>query len=188
MKRVTPPCSSIALLLRSSPPCAMLLTVPKAALDVLTLSPANQGAIVLPNGVFGDRNTPRADNELPPNLQTSFKIPTNGKPNPLFGAQPYTRQLLLLEEFGTEKLDPTLPTPKSYALAVFVHPDADAPRLHQPGTEHLAEHHPAIRQPVVGSITGLQSAVRPDRRTDHPAGDPDVRLLALLRVPRKSEN
>nr|WP_305955758.1 MULTISPECIES: Ig-like domain-containing protein [unclassified Pseudomonas] len=36
---------------------------------------------------------------------------TNGKPSPLFGAQPYTQQLLLFEEFGTEKLDPTLPAP-----------------------------------------------------------------------------
>ncbi len=168
MKRATPPCSSIALLLRSSPPCTMLHTlttasiVPlddfgspppttpsafnnppadlKAALDVLTLPPANPGASVLPNGVFGDRNTPRADNVLPPNLQTSFKIPTNGKPSQLFRAQPYTQQLLWLEEFGTEKLDPTLPAPTSYALAV---------------------------------------CVRPDRRAVHPAGDPDEHLLEL---------
>lgn len=184
MKRATPPCSSTALLLTSSPPCTMFLalttatasamslddfgsplpTAPsaftnppadlKAALDVLTLPPANQGATVLPNGVFGARNTPRADNVLPPNLQTSFKIPTNGKPSRLFGAQPYTQQLLLLEEFGTEKLDPTLPTPTSYALVGCVHPGADVPRLHRPGNEHLSEHHPAIRQPVSGGITG----------------------------------
>ncbi|WP_442967223.1 Ig-like domain-containing protein [Pseudomonas sp. WJP1] len=83
-----------------------------AALEALkTMPSANQGAIALPNGVYGDRNTPRAENVLPPSLQTSFKIPTNGKPSPLFGAQPYTQQLLLFEEFGTEKLDPTLPPP-----------------------------------------------------------------------------
>ncbi|NUU39200.1 Ig-like domain-containing protein [Pseudomonas sp. C2B4] len=83
-----------------------------AALDAIkTMPEANQGAIALPNGVYGDRNTPRADNVLPPSLQTSFKIPTNGKPSPLFGAQPFTQQLLLFEEFGTEKLDPTLPPP-----------------------------------------------------------------------------
>ncbi|WP_349737070.1 hypothetical protein, partial [Pseudomonas jessenii] len=64
-----------------------------------------------PNGVYGTRTTPTTDNVLPPALQTSFKIPTNGKPSPLFGAQPYTQQLLLFEEFGTEKLDPTLPAP-----------------------------------------------------------------------------
>ena len=104
MKRVTPPCNSIALLLRSSPPFTMRLTDHKAA------------------------------------------------------------------------------------LAVFVHPGADVPRLHRPGTEHLAEHHPAIRQPVGGGITGHQSAVRPDQHAVQPASDSDVRLLGLLRVPRKSEN
>jgi len=83
-----------------------------AALEALKgLPEANQGSIAYPNGVFGDRNSPRAENVLPPSLQTSFKIPTNGKPSPLFGAQPYTQQLLLFEEFGTEKLDPTLPAP-----------------------------------------------------------------------------
>jgi len=86
----------------------------KAALDVLTLPPAHQGATVLPNG----------------------------KPSRLFWAQPYTQQLLLLEEYGTEKLDPTLPTPTSFALASCVHPGADVPRLHRPGTEHLAVHPP----------------------------------------------
>ncbi len=140
MKRPTPSCNSIDLLRRSSLPCAMLLTLnaanavplddvsqppptdpsaysnppadPAAALEALkTMPETNQGALALPNGAYGDRNTPRADNVLPPSLQTSFKIPTNGKPSPLFGAQPFTQQLLLLEEFGTEKLDPTLPTP-----------------------------------------------------------------------------
>ena len=83
---------------------------PKAALEALEdAAPANQGALALPNGVFGDRTTPRADNVLPPNLQTSFNYPTNGKPSPLFGALPFTQQLLLFEEFGTEKLDPATP-------------------------------------------------------------------------------
>ncbi|TWC55276.1 FtsP/CotA-like multicopper oxidase with cupredoxin domain [Pseudomonas sp. SJZ080] len=83
-----------------------------AALEALKgLPEANQGAIAYPNGVYGDRNTPRAENVLPPSVQTSFNFPTNGKPSPLFGAQPYTQQLLLFEEFGTEKLDPTLPAP-----------------------------------------------------------------------------
>ena len=93
-----------------------------------------------------------------------------------------------LDDFGTEKLDPKLPAPTSYAMAVCVHPGAEVPLLHRPGTEHLAEHHPAIRQPVCGDITSHQSAVRPDRRAVHLAGDPDVRLLDLLGVPRKSEN
>jgi hypothetical protein len=118
MKRPTPSCNSIDLLRRSSLPCAMLLTLnaanavplddvsqppptdpsaysnppadPAAALEALkTMPETNQGALALPNGAYGDRNTPRADNVLPPSLQTSFKIPTNGKPSPLFGAQPF---------------------------------------------------------------------------------------------------
>ncbi|MFP3409202.1 hypothetical protein SB757_31785, partial [Pseudomonas sp. SIMBA_065] len=72
---------------------------------------ANQGSLELTNGMYGDRNTVRTDNVLPPALQTSDRYPTNGKPSPLFGAQPFTQQLLLFEEFGTEKLDPTLPPP-----------------------------------------------------------------------------
>ena len=85
---------------------------PKAALDALEALPeANQGSIALPNGVYGDRDTPRADNVLPPSVQTSYNFPTNGKPSPLFGALPFTQQLLLFEEFGTEKLDPTIPAP-----------------------------------------------------------------------------
>ncbi|MVW88701.1 copper oxidase, partial [Pseudomonas sp. PB101] len=77
---------------------------PKAALDgLLTMPPTNLGSIAYPNGVYGNRGTPTGDNVLPPALQTSFKIPTNGKPSPLFGALPYTQQLLLFEEFGTEK-------------------------------------------------------------------------------------
>ncbi|MGH8385393.1 MAG: Ig-like domain-containing protein [Pseudomonas sp.] len=85
---------------------------PAAALEALKTMPStNQGALALPNGVYGDRKTPLADNVLPPSLQTSFKVPSNGKPSPLFGAQPFTQQLLLFEEFGTEKLDPTLPRP-----------------------------------------------------------------------------
>ncbi|UVJ46359.1 multicopper oxidase domain-containing protein [Pseudomonas sp. LS1212] len=83
---------------------------PEAALEELeTLPEANQGAFALPNGEFGDLTTPRAENVLPPAQQTSFNVPTNGKPSPLFGAQPFTQQLLLYEEFGSEKLDPQTP-------------------------------------------------------------------------------
>jgi FtsP/CotA-like multicopper oxidase with cupredoxin domain len=85
---------------------------PVVALEALkTMPEANQGSLALPNGVYGDKETPRADNVLPPAAQTSFNFPTNGKPSPLFGAEPFTQQLLLFEEFGTEKLDPTLPQP-----------------------------------------------------------------------------
>lgn len=42
--------------------------------------------------------------------------------------------------------------------------------------------------PVGSGTTSHPLAVRPDWRTVHPAGDPDVHLLQLLRVPRKSED
>jgi FtsP/CotA-like multicopper oxidase with cupredoxin domain len=76
---------------------------------ILTMPQANQDAFDLPDGVKGSRDTPRVENVLPPTVQTSFNYPTNGKPSPLFGAQPFTQQLLLFEEFGPEKLDPTTP-------------------------------------------------------------------------------
>ena len=34
----------------------------------------------------------------------TFNVPTNGAPSPLFGARPFTQQMLRFEEFGTRKL------------------------------------------------------------------------------------
>jgi hypothetical protein len=99
-----------------------------------------------------------------------------------------TANAVALDDFGTKKLDPILPMPTSYALAGYVHPGADVPRLHRPGTEHLSKHLPAICQPVSGGISGHRSVVRPERRAVHPAGDPDVHLPELVRVPRKRES
>ncbi|TFF39431.1 copper oxidase, partial [Pseudomonas sp. RIT623] len=71
-----------------------------AALDALkTMPEANQGSLELSNNAYGDRATVTSNNVLPPTLQTSRKYPTNGKPSPLFGAEPFTQQLLLFEEF-----------------------------------------------------------------------------------------
>jgi len=79
------------------------------ALEALKLLPeGNHGALALPNGAYGDRTTPRTENVLQPAQQTSFNYPTNGLASPLFGAQPFTQQMLLYEEFGPEKLDPTV--------------------------------------------------------------------------------
>ncbi|MFK3773357.1 Ig-like domain-containing protein [Pseudomonas sp. NPDC089406] len=81
-----------------------------AALNALGSMPeANQGSLELSNGVYGTRATVETDNVLPPLQQTSRQYPTNGKPSPLFGAEPFTQQLLLFEEFGPEKLDPATP-------------------------------------------------------------------------------
>jgi len=86
-------------------------TDPQAALQALEalklLPEGNHGSLALPNGVYGDRTTPRSENVMPPLKQTSFNYPTNGLASPLFGAQPFTQQMLLYEEFGPEKLDPT---------------------------------------------------------------------------------
>ncbi|GAB3650279.1 cytochrome c peroxidase [Ramlibacter alkalitolerans] len=77
-----------------------------AALKSLySLPETNLGAYALPGGKFSDRVEQRADNVLPPSLQSSIMYPTNGYASPLFGAQPWTQKLLMFEEFGPEKLD-----------------------------------------------------------------------------------
>ncbi|MGF6092178.1 multicopper oxidase domain-containing protein [Pseudomonas sp. 18173] len=77
---------------------------------ILSMPEANQDAFDLPGGVKGSKTTTQVENRLPPAQETSFNYPTNGKPSPLFGAQPFTQQLMLFEEFGPEKLDPTTPS------------------------------------------------------------------------------
>ncbi|POA46001.1 copper oxidase [Pseudomonas sp. MPR-ANC1] len=82
---------------------------PTALNAILTMPEANEDSFDLPDGVKGTRDSTRTENVLPPTVQTSFNYPTNGKPSPLYGAQPFSQQLLLFEEFGPEKLDPTTP-------------------------------------------------------------------------------
>ena len=72
-----------------------------------TLPPANDGAFV--GGTTGTFVDAGVNNVLPPGLQTAANVPTNGIPSPLFGAKPFTQQLLLFEEFGTEPLDANTP-------------------------------------------------------------------------------
>lgn len=87
---------------------------------ILTMPEANEDSFDLPDGVKGTRDTTRTENILPPTVQTSFNYPTNGKPSPLYGAQPFTQQLVLFEEFGPEKLDPTTPAaPLSFPPAAI---------------------------------------------------------------------
>jgi hypothetical protein len=80
------------------------LITPLSVLLTMTLGTATLHASPI-DGVKGSRDTTRKENILPPSVQTRFNYPTNGKPNPLFGAQPFTRQRVLFEEFGPEKLD-----------------------------------------------------------------------------------
>src|SRR6185369_16868802 len=78
------------------------------ARDLLaTLPPANEGAFV--GGQTGTFKDAGVNNVLPPALQPAANVPTNGRPSPLFGARPFTQQLLLFEEFGPEPLDANTP-------------------------------------------------------------------------------
>ncbi|RZS47491.1 multicopper oxidase domain-containing protein [Sphaerotilus mobilis] len=62
----------------------------------------------------GTANGSKADvtveSSVPLTAQTSNKIPTGGKPSPLFKATSFTFPLLQFEEFGPQKLDPTVDT------------------------------------------------------------------------------
>lgn len=42
-----------------------------------------------------------------------FNVPTNGPPSPLYGALPFTQQLLRFEEFGPDPVGPNQPQPDS---------------------------------------------------------------------------
>ncbi|WP_408004442.1 multicopper oxidase domain-containing protein [Pseudomonas schmalbachii] len=65
----------------------------------------NHGSFEEPEGTEGDRKTPLKENVIPASAQTSFKIPTNGRPSPLFGAKPFSQSMLLFEEFGPEPFE-----------------------------------------------------------------------------------
>ncbi len=69
------------------------------------LPEANAGAFE--GGETGHAEDATQDNALRPEAQRedgTFNVPTNGPPSPLFGAQPFSQQMLRFEEFGTERL------------------------------------------------------------------------------------
>ncbi len=73
------------------------------------LPPTNEGAFLGgPTGTFKDAGI---NNVLPPAAQPAVNVPTNGFPSPLFGAEPFSQQLLLFEEFGREPFDASMPAP-----------------------------------------------------------------------------
>jgi FtsP/CotA-like multicopper oxidase with cupredoxin domain len=73
------------------------------------LPPANAGAFV--GGRSGTAADAGIENAVQnPHARSSFDAPTGGAPSPLFGAQPFTQQLLLFEEFGPRPL-PAVSTP-----------------------------------------------------------------------------
>jgi FtsP/CotA-like multicopper oxidase with cupredoxin domain len=84
-------------------------TDPTQALQNLLAAPdTNQGSMEDTGGTFLEKPGVEAANVLPPSSQTSFNYPTNGYPSPMFNALPWTQKLLMFEEFGPEKLDPTV--------------------------------------------------------------------------------
>jgi FtsP/CotA-like multicopper oxidase with cupredoxin domain len=84
------------------------LVAPNATLlanDALkTLAPSNEGSFENSSGPGSHFDT-RTDTSIPLAQQTGNKIPTGGKPSPLFGAESFTFNMLIFEEFGTDKLD-----------------------------------------------------------------------------------
>ncbi|MBA2961842.1 multicopper oxidase domain-containing protein [Ramlibacter pinisoli] len=80
-------------------------------LDLKSDAPANRGALELPDDKFGTKRGETAENVLQPGTLTSYNYPTNGYPSPMYGALPYTQKMVLFEEFGLEKLDPSQPAP-----------------------------------------------------------------------------
>jgi len=49
-----------------------------------------------------------------PEEEAVFNVPTNGPPSPLYGARPFTQQMLRFEEFGTAPLDLDAPKPANW--------------------------------------------------------------------------
>ncbi|MFM2069544.1 MAG: hypothetical protein RLZZ584_4453, partial [Pseudomonadota bacterium] len=69
-----------------------------------TALPVNEGAFENNSGPGSHFDT-RVDTSIPLAAQTGNNIPTGGRPSPLFGAESFTMQALIFEEFGPEKLD-----------------------------------------------------------------------------------
>ncbi|HBG05458.1 MAG TPA: copper oxidase [Geobacter sp.] len=97
-----------------------------------TLPPANEGALE-----GSSHEAVGANNVLPPQLQESTNVPTNSKPSPLFGAQPFTQQMLLFEEFGTE------PYPAQGSTTATPFPPPTLGPAPEQDPEHVAESGPA---------------------------------------------
>ena len=79
------------------------------------LPQANAGTFE--GGATGTNADAEQSNVLPPSAQREdgvFNIPSNGPPSPLFGAQPFTQQMLRFEEFGTGKLNLDGKKPKEW--------------------------------------------------------------------------
>ena len=76
--------------------------------DLEDLPPANEGAFEGgPTGSFEDAGLENAIPEDDLRKGGGFNVPTDGRPSPLFGAEPFTQAMLRFEEFGTEPIPDT---------------------------------------------------------------------------------
>ena len=83
---------------------------PFVDINLAALPEANAGSFQ--GGPTGTKADTAVNSVIPQaqlQINGAIDVPTNSRPSPLFGAQPFTQQLLLFEEFGPEKIDPTLP-------------------------------------------------------------------------------
>ncbi len=79
------------------------------------LPDANEGTFE--GGITGTPEDAEVSNVLQAEDQRDdgrFNVPTNGAPSPLYGAQPFSQQMLRFEEFGTEKLKFKKKKPKKW--------------------------------------------------------------------------
>lgn len=74
----------------------------QAITDLAKLTASNYGSFV---GGKTQTEKDAAEDGVVRSKGTGLDIPTGAPPSPLFGAQPFTQQLLFFEEFGREKLD-----------------------------------------------------------------------------------
>ncbi|ACB34856.1 multicopper oxidase type 2 [Leptothrix cholodnii SP-6] len=72
-------------------------------------NPANHGAF--DGGLTGTHVDPQAQTSVPQAEMTSANVPTNSKPSPLMGARMFDTPMLMFEEFGTDRLDPSVAAP-----------------------------------------------------------------------------
>lgn len=76
------------------------------------LDPVYKGAIEGgPTGTAADQGVSTSIPEDQLDGGGKYDVPTGSRPSPLFGAEPFTQQMLRFEEFGTERLDPAAPAP-----------------------------------------------------------------------------
>jgi hypothetical protein len=124
------------------------------------LPEANEGAFE--GGVTGTSTDPSEQNSISEEAQSDggiFNVPSNGPPSPLFGAEPFSQQMLRFEGFGTEKLKLRY---EEGSQELGVAPDPCRCSVHTrrrgarrvPRSVHLADPHPVRERHRFESMVG----------------------------------